>query len=122
MSSKQKKLVRSLDRVIQTSLVVKCLQDKCNWTGCIMDYKVCQKKLIILYQRRIEGGYPVTSNQLKPPKTPRCKPHFNPSGHFLNTVTTFEKNPESAPDIFCVRISYRIKLRVKNEKVFLIIF
>ena len=37
----QKKLVRSIDRVIQTSLMVECLQEECNeWTGCILDYNV----------------------------------------------------------------------------------
>ena len=36
----QKKEVGSLDRVIQTSLKVKCLQKECDWTGCIKDYDV----------------------------------------------------------------------------------
>ena len=52
---------------------------------------------IIKEQGRIEGGYPVTSNQLilkkkSPPKTPRCKPRFDPSSQFLNTVTIFKKS------------------------------
>ena len=35
-------MVGSMDRVIQTSLDVKCLQKECNWVGCIKDYKVCK--------------------------------------------------------------------------------
>ena len=29
-----------MDRVIQTSLMVKCLQKECDWTGSIKDYEV----------------------------------------------------------------------------------
>ncbi|XP_066925595.1 tripartite motif-containing protein 30A-like [Clytia hemisphaerica] len=35
-----KNAVRSTDRMIQTTLQVKCLQKKCQWVGCIMDYEV----------------------------------------------------------------------------------
>ena len=36
-------MVRSIDKLIQTSLKVKCLQEECSdWTGCIKDYKVCR--------------------------------------------------------------------------------
>ena len=45
----QKKMVGSLDRVIQTSLDVKCLQKECNWVGCIKDFKVC--KLFFIHDR-----------------------------------------------------------------------
>ena len=36
----QKNAVRSTDRMIQTTLQVKCLQKKCQWVGCIMDYEI----------------------------------------------------------------------------------
>ena len=42
-------MVRSIDRVIQTSLEVKCLQEECSdWTGRIKDYKVC-RNIYIFY-------------------------------------------------------------------------
>ena len=36
----QKYEVKSIDRIIQTSIRVKCPQKECTWTGCIMDYQV----------------------------------------------------------------------------------
>ena len=43
-------MVGSIDRVIQTSLKVKCLQEECDWTGCIMDYKVCREHGLVIHQ------------------------------------------------------------------------
>ena len=43
-------MVGSIDRVIQTSLEVKCLQEECSdWIGCIKDYKVCRNIYIYFY-------------------------------------------------------------------------
>ena len=64
----------------------------------------CRNRTIAVFvQGQIEGDNPATSNQLffkkkhrppppPPPKTPRCKARFDPSGHFLNIVTTFKKS------------------------------
>ncbi|XP_066920613.1 TNF receptor-associated factor 6-like [Clytia hemisphaerica] len=42
---KDKYQVKSIDRIIQTSIRVKCHQKQCTWVGCIMDYqqhdKIC---------------------------------------------------------------------------------
>ncbi|XP_066922484.1 uncharacterized protein [Clytia hemisphaerica] len=41
---KEKTPVRSTDRMIQTTLPIKCLQKNCVWTGCIMDYEEHQNR------------------------------------------------------------------------------
>jgi len=36
--------VKSLDRIIQTKIPVKCEQKGCEWIGCIIDYKIHKEK------------------------------------------------------------------------------
>ncbi|XP_066920203.1 TNF receptor-associated factor 6-like [Clytia hemisphaerica] len=39
-----KKSVKSMDRIAQTSVHIKCLQKQCDWVGCIKDYTDHEKK------------------------------------------------------------------------------
>jgi len=39
-----KKSVKSMDRIAQTSVQIKCLQKQCGWVGCIKDYTDHEKK------------------------------------------------------------------------------